>query len=74
MARRTDAENIGVTRSFETTSVGQTSIALVAVVIVVETVGARMVVVADAQIDAVEEAKEMSILHAHRVILDHRKC
>ena len=44
----TDAKHVGVTRAFETMSVGQAEIALVAVFIVVEAFGARMVVVADA--------------------------
>ena len=69
-----NAVDVSVTRSLETTSVGQTSIALVAVVVVGETFGVGMVVVADAEIDVIVETQQISILRAQRVILDDRRC
>ena len=61
-------------RSLETTSIGQAEIALVTIVIVVEAFGVRMAVVTDAQIDVVEETKEISVFHAQRVIFDDGRC
>ena len=68
------AQDVGVMRSLETTSIGQAEIALVTIVIVVEAFGVRMAVVTDAQIDVVEETKEISVFHAQRVIFDDGRC
>ena len=53
---RTNAQHVAVVSSLQAASVGEASIALVTSVIVVEAFRLHMLLVTDAQVDAVEEA------------------